>query len=129
MPVVMINGTADPMVPYDGGGVGFTGRRGGVWSVQRTAELFIHANGCKDHAEQPLPVRNAIAITKATEITWSPCRSGKPVTLYRIDGGGHQIAGEQAFMPRLLGESNRDFSAADVILRAFVKEEGSASRL
>src|SRR5947199_169312 len=28
LPVVMFNGTADPLVPYDGGGVGFLGGRG-----------------------------------------------------------------------------------------------------
>ena len=127
-PLVMINGTADPVMPYDGGSVGFKDSRGEVWSVQRTAELFVHADGCKNHSEQPLPVRSAMSDTRTTEITWSSCQSGKPVTLYRIDGGGHQVAGEQAVAPRRLGESNRDFSAADVILEAFVKEEGSASR-
>jgi poly(3-hydroxybutyrate) depolymerase len=32
MPVVMVNGTADPMVPYDGGEVGLRGGRDRVWS-------------------------------------------------------------------------------------------------
>ncbi|HET7154869.1 MAG TPA: prolyl oligopeptidase family serine peptidase, partial [Hyphomicrobiaceae bacterium] len=37
MPVIMFNGTADPLVPYRGGGVGLTGSRGEVWAAERTA--------------------------------------------------------------------------------------------
>jgi len=40
MPVVMFNGTADPLVPYDGGGVGFLGGRGSVWAAEETAEFM-----------------------------------------------------------------------------------------
>jgi polyhydroxybutyrate depolymerase len=129
LPLVMINGTADPLVPYDGGGVGFWGGRGDVWSVKRTAELFIRRNGCKDHEDQVLPSRSSFDATMTTRITWSSCQSGKSVTLYKIDGGGHQIAGERAFLPRMLGQSSRDFRAADEIVNMFAREERGGAQL
>ena len=46
MPVIMINGTGDPMVPYRGGEVGLRGGRGRVWSVEKTAAFFAHRDGC-----------------------------------------------------------------------------------
>lgn len=129
LPLVMVNGTADPLVPYEGGSVGFLRARGEVWSVMRTAELFVHRNGCKDRTERPVATRRSGGATTATEISWSSCATGKPVVLYRIDGGGHQIAGEPAFLPRLLGDGNRDVSAADVILRMFANEERAGAQL
>ncbi|CCE09228.1 conserved exported hypothetical protein [Bradyrhizobium sp. STM 3843] len=129
LPLVMINGTDDPMVPYQGGGVGFSGGRGEVWSVKRTAELFIRRNGCKAHEEQVVPGRGWSDATTTTKVTWTSCQSGKPVTLYRIDGGGHQIAGRRAFLPRLLGQSTPDFSAADEILKIFANEERATAQL
>ena len=63
MPVVMINGTDDPMVPYGGGGVGLGGGRGEVWSVDRTASFFAARDGCDQPstriAERLKPARQA----------------------------------------------------------------------
>jgi polyhydroxybutyrate depolymerase len=129
MPLVMINGTADPLVPYEGGGVGFMGGRGDVWSVKRTAELFIRRNGCKDHDEQMLPGRSSFDTTTTTRLTWSSCQSGKSVTLYKVNGGGHQISGERAFLPRMLGQSSSDFRAADEIVKMFATEERNGAQL
>ena len=46
LPLVMFNGTADPLVPYRGGGVGFAGRRGNVWAAERSAAFMARGNGC-----------------------------------------------------------------------------------
>ena len=54
MPLVMVNGTADPLVPYRGGGVGVLGLQGKVLSAEKTAELFAHRNGCGASTAQPL---------------------------------------------------------------------------
>jgi len=60
-----------------------------------------------------------------TEIAWSECSEGKPVILYRVEGGGHQIAGRPAIMPSLLGRSSSDLSAANAILSAFARADGT----
>src|SRR5262245_36116954 len=93
LPVVMFNGTADPLVPYQGGGVGFAGKRGNVWPAERTAAFLAEVNGCGGPAIQPLATGAPEEATKVVRLDWFPCSSGQPVTLYRIEGGGHQVFG------------------------------------
>ncbi|MDN5004510.1 alpha/beta hydrolase family esterase [Bradyrhizobium sp. GCM10027634] len=119
VPVVMINGTADPMVPYNGGGVGFRGGRGEVWSVRKTAEFFARRDGCSQSTAVALPSRSNAEGTSVTRISWRDCRVNAGVTLYRVEGGGHALPGRRSLAPRLLGRSNFDIESADVILDAF----------
>jgi len=119
MPVVMINGTADPMVPYDGGGVGLGGGRGDVWSAERTAKFFAARDGCDRPTTEALANRDQVDGTAVTRIDWRSCRPGTTVTLYRVEGGGHALPGRRSLFPRILGASNQDIVSAEVILDAF----------
>jgi polyhydroxybutyrate depolymerase len=119
MPVVMINGTADPMVPYDGGGVGLGGGRGDVWSAERTAKFFAARDGCDQPTTEALANRDQVGGTAVTRIDWRNCRPGTSVTLYRVEGGGHALPGRRSLFPRILGASNQDIVSAEVILDAF----------
>ncbi len=112
MPVVMFNGTADPLVPYDGGGVGFLGGRGSVWAAEETAEFMADVNACTAARALPLP-SSWRGRVQATRIEWTYCRSGSPVALYRFDGGGHQVPGQRSFLPFFLGRGTRALNAAD----------------
>ena len=122
MPVVMINGTDDPMVPYGGGGVGLGGGRGEVWSVDRTASFFAARDGCDQPSTQALANRDQVDGTAVTRINWSNCRPGASVTLYRVEGGGHALPGRRSVLPRILGRSNQDIVSAEVIMDAFVPD-------
>jgi polyhydroxybutyrate depolymerase len=124
MPVVMINGTADPMVPYAGGGVGLGGGRGEVWSVERTANLFARLDRCGGQIERPLPDRDPSDGTSVTRVAWDGCSPGTSVTLYRVEGGGHSLPGRPSLAPRLLGLTNFDISGPAVILDAFTQSNG-----
>jgi len=119
MPVVMINGTADPMVPYRGGEVGLRGGRGRVWSAEQTAGFFARRDGCGSRSVVALPHRDATSDTSVAQITWRDCKVTGGVALYRIEGGGHALPGRRALAPRLLGPSNFDIQSAEVILDAF----------
>jgi polyhydroxybutyrate depolymerase len=119
LPVVMFNGTADPLVPYAGGGVGFAGKRGNVWPAERTAAFLAKANGCGGPATQPLATSAPEEATKVVRLDWFPCSSGQPVTLYRIEGGGHQVFGRTDIFPAILGHGTRLISAPEVMLELF----------
>jgi len=119
MPVVMINGTADPMVPYRGGEVGLRGGRGRVWSAEQTAGFFARRDGCGSRSVVALPHQDATSDTSVAQITWRDCKVTGGVALYRIEGGGHALPGRRALAPRLLGPSNFDIQSAEVILDAF----------
>lgn len=122
IPVLMFNGTADPLVPYQGGGVGFTGSRGKVWAAERTAAFIARANGCAGPAERSVSGSQPQDALKVMRLEWSACNSGKPVTLYRIEGGGHQLFGHTNFLPAIFGPGTTQLSAPDIIMTAFAKK-------
>jgi polyhydroxybutyrate depolymerase len=125
VPLVMFNGTADPLVPYDGGGVGFGGQHGKVWSAERTASFLAHSNGCAEKAGfrrlrgDGSPGDNL----EVVRLDWSDCKSDRGVTLYRIEGGGHQIFGHSNALTGLLGRGTGRISAPDTIMAEFARLE------
>jgi poly(3-hydroxybutyrate) depolymerase/membrane protease YdiL (CAAX protease family) len=129
MPLVMISGTADSFAPYDGGKVGWLSGGGALWSVKQSLEFFVHRNGCTASSERQLSRSDNSDAPRTTEIAWRDCSSGKPVILYRIDGGGHQVPGRPAFLSFIFGRSTSDISAADSIMSAFAREDASAAKM
>lgn len=121
MPVIMFNGTADPLVPYRGGGVGLTGSRGEVWAAERTAAFIARANGCADLAERQ--VGSGGDRIKVVRLDWAGCSSGRTVTLYRVEGGGHQLFGHTNILPMIFGPGTTQVSAPEIIMDLFAKEQ------
>lgn len=121
MPVVMFNGTADPLIPYEGGGVGLTGSRGKVWATERTAAFIARANGCSGHAEQPVSGSGDDPI-RVKRIDWTACTSGQTVTLYRVEGGGHQLYGHTNILPTIFGPGTMQVSAPEIIMSMFARD-------
>jgi polyhydroxybutyrate depolymerase len=129
MPLVMINGTADPMVPFRGGNVGFRGERGTVESVDATAALFATADGCDGRPRAtPVAKKDPASTLSVTRVEWAGCRPGTSLTLYRVEGGGHGLPGRAAAsrgpLAGLLGPSTDDIVGADVIVDAFAATLG-----
>lgn len=102
--VLLINGTVDPISPYNGGQVTLFGfaSRGTVRSAEATAEYFA---GLAQAELQPLNTIEAAFDNDPTSVleqTWS--RDGQAqVTLLGVKGGGHVIPQPYARMPRMLG--------------------------
>ncbi len=119
MTLVMVNGTADPMVPFEGGGVGLGGGRGTVLSVDATLARFTAADGCAAPAvREDVLAKTTADRLRVTRDTWSGCSIGTSVTLYRVEGGGHAMFGRRALLGGLLGPSTQDFVAADAVVDA-----------
>jgi polyhydroxybutyrate depolymerase len=124
VPVLVINGTADPLVPYRGGGVGFAGRRGDVISTDETVARLRQANGCAaSNQVKRLPDIDPSDGSTVTALSWTNCTSGAPVVLYRVDGGGHRIPHQggikRPMIDRMLGAENHVFDAAEAIWAFF----------
>ena len=67
MPVLMINGTADPIIPYAGGKPAQPGDFFSTWSIERLVGFFGELNGCAGAGEQsvlPNPARNKVEIVR-----------------------------------------------------------------
>jgi polyhydroxybutyrate depolymerase len=111
--VAIINGTEDPLVPYDGGQIRVGRReRGEVLSTDTTIVFWRSRNQC---AEEPTsqtvidPVSDRMQVQLAR---WDDCELA-PVLLYRIEGGGHTWPSGSQYLPRfLVGPVNRDIDGA-----------------
>jgi len=125
--VLMINGDADPLVPYRGGEVRFFSQksRGTAMAVEDSAQSWRVLDGL---AAQPAETRDFPKLD-ASDKTYARLRTwgGEPkrfqVELIRIEGGGHV---EPSIRQRVgglyrsvVGAQNGDFEAADEAWRFF----------
>lgn len=126
LPMLLMNGTADPLVPYEGGRGSSYFAADGFWSTEETLAFWRKLNGCEiDDAEvTDLPDRAPADQSTVTRIS-SRCPRGHDVVLYRVNGGGHRMPGlaPDARFPkiavRLLGPQNGDIDGAEMIWTFF----------
>ncbi len=121
VPVLMINGTADMIVPFFGNGLAGSMS---LLPVPQTAKLFARINGCDKPSEAPVPSRGSFGGTSVTLIYWNNCRDQSAVVLFRVNGGGHQSPsiGEGRVTPmglQMLGMRNHDIDAAEEVWAFF----------
>jgi polyhydroxybutyrate depolymerase len=87
MPIIIIKGTADTTVPYNGGPVAHAAST--VWSTDQLTSYFTQLDGCDQNAVErsdfPNPGQKNIEVK-----SWTKCSNG-PVTLYTVEGGAHAI--------------------------------------
>ena len=121
VPIAILNGTADPIVPYDGGRVRVFGRtRGKVMSTDATVDLWTKRNGCTDTSVSQVidPADDETVITK---MAYEGC-TGAPVVLYQIEGGGHTWPGGKPFAPKaVVGPISQDLNGAEEIWQFFAQ--------
>lgn len=111
LPILLIQGTADPLVPYQGGRVHFLGlERDSVMSAIATLALFRARNSCG-------PSETTDRIGAVDRIAFTGCAA--PTRFDRVNGGGHGWPGGRPALPRILGPTNMDISAPDEIWAFF----------
>jgi polyhydroxybutyrate depolymerase len=117
VPILMINGTDDWLVPWEGGEMFGREGFGSVLSPRDTAALWARRNGCSPEPETvslPASSRGSQVFIETYDC------ADAPVVLYRIEGGGHTWPGGSRFQFRvLLGTINRDFEASRAIWEFF----------
>jgi polyhydroxybutyrate depolymerase len=109
-------GSADPLVPYDGGNVAI--RRGQVLPAVESVELWAASAGCTDTPTVSIEPDRVTDGTRVRLSTWSGCKDGHDVELYTIEGGGHTWPGDAAGRG-LLGRVTRDLDATTTIWSFF----------
>lgn len=117
--VLFINGTDDPLVPYNGGHVTvFRQNRGKVLSMEKTIETWKKINGCEELVKsEALPDRNQSDGCRAFKITWeNPENEFVRVVALKIEEGGHTWPGTtRNLTKRLVGNTCHDFNGCDEI--------------
>lgn len=114
--VMMVNGTHDPINPYQGGPVVLPEALGGatlgsVRSSEETARFFAQRAG---HDADPVvsngPEQDGDAQTRTVLFRWGS-EASSPVLLATIVGGGHTIPGAEVAFPKLAGRHTGDLDA------------------
>jgi polyhydroxybutyrate depolymerase len=127
MPALILNGTADPLVPYDGGEVNAGGvARGVASSTDATIAFWREINGCDSEPDAVETLDNrSLDGTSVDFVLSRTCKSGMPVTLVRVAGGGHTLPGTRPYLPRaIIGTTSREFSGAAFIIAFFAQASG-----
>jgi len=118
MPLMMINGTDDPLVPWEGGYVHiFRKKLGKIISVPQTIDFWVARNGCSaDPQITKAPDIDPDDGTSVQKSVYRQCADGADVVLYEIEGGGHTWPGGYQYLPEfLIGKTNRDLDASRAI--------------
>ena len=123
--VLQIDGTDDPIMPYNGGKVadfGGRGEGGTVLSVQQTLDLWRRVNACPTPSPAvDLKQRNTPDGTFVTWIGAGPCRDGAAVGFYQIAGGGHAWPGGSQYLPAMIiGRASKQLDASAAIFDFFL---------
>lgn len=91
VPVLFINGTEDPIVPYRGGVI--YGNKGVALGAEDTVKQWVKWNRCgvKPDAEVVNQLNDGV---KVFVHSYSSCKSGKPVRFLKLEGAGHGWPGK-----------------------------------
>jgi len=131
IPVTLVAGTADRIVPYEGGQMAWWARAlfkvGGVTlSAPATASYFARRNGiATTPTTRMLPDSPSTHRRPRMEETTYREPGHPPVTLYTVHGGGHTIPGPKP-APAVLGRTSIDRGIGDMVLENLDALDGSA---
>lgn len=120
--VMIINGTDDPLVPFDGGEIsllGFSYKYGKVMSSRESAQYFADLNQLAG-APETKEARVADSV-RVEQLLWRNHRKVE-VELVAIHGGGHGIPQPYHRHPRLLGPSPKEPNGPEMIWAFFERQ-------
>jgi polyhydroxybutyrate depolymerase len=111
MPVAGFMGTADPVVPFDGGRVNCCGNPTLPSALDSMTKFAVHA-GCA-----PTPAEERVSSMVLLR-RWSGCKAGAAVDFYAVEGGGHTWPGSPIDVGRL-GATTKEISASETLWTFF----------
>jgi poly(3-hydroxybutyrate) depolymerase len=114
VPLVMINGTSDPVVPY-GGGTEHNLSLPTV-SVEDSAKAWGKIDRCQEKPEKSkLPAHEKGGMETKVD-TYNGCQQNAAVVLYSVKGAGNTWpGGEQYEVEKTIGKTSQDLNANEII--------------
>ncbi len=120
--VMLMSGTDDPLVPWEGGPVGgrFGGERGAVLSARESVERLIQFDGTqREPTVVDVPDTDRGDGSTVRRYTFEGGRQGTRVVMYAVTGGGHTEPSERerysALWELVVGNQNHDFEMAEAV--------------
>jgi polyhydroxybutyrate depolymerase len=122
--VLIINGTEDPLVPFEGGRVTFMGRgRGDIIPTKAAVCKWVEHNACNskpivtDFVEADPDDGTSVGVE-----TYTGGKNKTEVILYTVFGGGHAWPGGAQYLPvKTIGKVCKDFDATETVWEFFRK--------
>lgn len=113
--VLIMNGTADPLVPYGGGQV--ARNRGAILSTKDSIDYWVARDRCNPTPTiTSLPDRSPSDGTSVRTERYVGGTKGTEVLLVTIENGGHTWPGGWQYLPvRAIGKTSQDIDACDMI--------------
>jgi polyhydroxybutyrate depolymerase len=120
--VLIMQGTSDPLVSFDGGPLGKNGHRGEILSHDAAVQKFASLNHCPaEPAGSHIPdtAHDGTAIDVSI---YSCCASGSEVRSYAIVNGGHTWPGGIQYLPQsIIGKTSHNLEASETIWEFFAQ--------
>jgi polyhydroxybutyrate depolymerase len=114
VPLVMINGTSDPVVPY-GGGTEHNLSLATV-SVEDSAKAWAKIDRCEEKPEKTKVSAHDKGGMETKVDTYNGCQQNAQVVLYSVKGAGNTWpGGEQYEVEKTIGKTSSDLNANEVI--------------
>ena len=120
----MINGTDDPLVPWEGGTIGFSREgpgRGQALSTPDTVAFWVEQNRCA--TEPDVTWAEDTDPDDATQVRWEvhrQCDGSTEVILCAIEGGGHTWPRGWQYLPEgTIGATSQDVEGNEIIWQFF----------
>ena len=118
VPLLMMNGTDDRVVPYRGQlgySVGFF-----LLPAKESVKQWAKINNCGQRSERTTIAPQTSGGLETRVDTYTDCSDGATTVLYSIEKGGHTWPGGEQYIPvRFIGKTNDDLDASEIIWKFF----------
>jgi len=113
IPMIYVFGTADPLVPVNGGYVSGNTSLEPVKSIDDAVAFWKSNNKCETAlAKVDVPNSNNTDNSTAEVYQYTNCSCNADVTFYKVIGAGHTWPGVKLITPHSFGETNLDIQAS-----------------
>ena len=117
VPMIAFHGTADPMVPYQGGPSSDPFNPITFPDVRNWAANWARRNRCG-----PDPVESVV-VADVTRLEYTGCADDAAVVLYTLRGGGHSWPGGKPMPEWMVGRTSRGIDASSRMWAFFREHE------
>ena len=118
--VLILQGTDDPLVPFQGGALGKNGEGGEVLSHNTAVQKFAILNRCAASPQRQHIPDTANDGTSTDLAIYEGCATGVEVRGYAVEGAGHTWPGGMQYLPSaVIGKTSHNFDASETIWEFF----------
>jgi len=112
-PMLLMPGTEDPLVPYQGGDIADDPKRGALIPQEDNQAFWVAQNGCTgEPVVTQLENRDPNDGSTLRSESWTECTDDSEMLSIIAEGGGHGWPGGSQYLPKkIIGRVNQDVDA------------------